>query len=60
MKKQIRKEKKLSLEKLQLVKVTNQTKIFGGGGTRQTKIDSCIDPENGSGNQQGGVGGVGY
>lgn len=54
MKKQIRKEKKLSLEKLQLVKISNSKKIFGG--TKQ----GCENPDNGSGNQQGGVGGVGF
>ena len=57
MKKSIKKEKKLSLEKVQLVKINNPKKIFGG--TIQI-IDVCGDPENGSGNQQGGVGGVGY
>ncbi|WP_165852296.1 hypothetical protein [Chryseobacterium pennae] len=57
MKKQNKKEKKLSLEKLQLVKISNPKKIFGG--TKQY-VDGCNNPDNGSGNDQGGVGGVGY
>ncbi|MCQ9638967.1 hypothetical protein MP478_06145 [Chryseobacterium sp. WG14] len=57
MKKQIKKEKKLSLEKLQLVKINNPKRIFGG--TKQV-IDGCNNPDNGSGNDQGGVGGGGY
>ncbi|CAA7194140.1 hypothetical protein [Chryseobacterium potabilaquae] len=50
MKKQIKKEKKLSLEKLQLVKINNPKKIFGG--TKQF-IEGCGDPNNASGNNGG-------
>lgn len=42
MKKELKKEKKLFLKKLQITKVKNPRAILGGGG--QQKIDNCGDP----------------
>ncbi|WP_157886102.1 hypothetical protein [Chryseobacterium glaciei] len=50
MKKEPKNEKKLSLKKLQIVKIANPNKIFGG--TRQN-VNDCGDPNNAS-NHQGG------
>jgi hypothetical protein len=50
MKKKIKKEKKLSLKKLQIAKINNPNKIFGG--TKHFNND-CPDPENGSSNHGG-------
>ncbi|UCA60125.1 hypothetical protein KB553_01020 [Chryseobacterium rhizoplanae] len=49
MKKEIKKEKKLSLKKLQIAKITNPSKIVGG----LQNIDNCSDPNEAS-NHQGG------
>ncbi|MDQ0065159.1 hypothetical protein [Chryseobacterium lathyri] len=49
MKKEIKKEKKLSLKKLQIAKITNPGKIFGGS----QNINDCGDP-NGASNHQSG------
>lgn len=49
MKKQIKKEQKLSLKKLQIAKIKNPNKIFGG----LQNIDNCSDPD-GASNHQGG------
>lgn len=50
MKKSIKKEKKLSLKKLQMAKISNPNRIFGG--TKQF-INDCGNPENGSSNHGG-------
>lgn len=51
MKKENKQEKKLSLKKLQLAKISNPKQIFGG---TKKYLDSCANPDNGS-NHQGGV-----
>ncbi|SHH94220.1 hypothetical protein [Chryseobacterium oranimense] len=50
MKKENKKEKKLSLKKLQMAKINNPRKIFGG--TKHFLLE-CSDPENTSSNHGG-------
>ncbi|WP_312994179.1 hypothetical protein [Chryseobacterium flavum] len=50
MKKKNQSEKKLSLKKLQMVKIANPNKIFGGS---LQHINDCTNPDNGSNNQSG-------
>ncbi|GEN69875.1 hypothetical protein [Chryseobacterium rhizosphaerae] len=46
MKKKNQTEKKLSLKKLQMAKIRNLNKIYGG--TKQQHLDDCANGDNGS------------
>ncbi|MDQ0784485.1 hypothetical protein [Chryseobacterium sp. W4I1] len=54
MKKENKSEKKLSLKKLQMTKVTNPGKIYGGLTLQGFEGVECTSPENASKPQGGG------
>lgn len=53
MKKELKKEKKLFLKKLQITKIKNPGAVLGGGGGGPQNINDCTDPNEAS-NHQGG------